>query len=82
MAKSKKWICTKKSEASRAKNLGQLKTFLTADTRRVFTKLKQAFVESSILNHFDLKRHIKIEIDALGYFIGEILSQLILDDSG
>ena len=42
--------------------------------------MRQAFVEAPILNHFDPKRHIQIEMDALGYTIGEILSQLTSDD--
>ena len=75
MAKSKKWICTKKVKASKAKNLSQSSTFLTADVKRAFTKLRQVFVEASILNHFDHKRHIQIEIDTLGYVIGRILNQ-------
>ena len=57
-AKSKNWIRAKKAKASRAKNLGQSGLFLTADTRRAFTKLRQAFVEAPILNHFDPERHI------------------------
>ncbi len=57
-AKSKKWIRAKKTEASRAKNLGQSGLFLTTDARKTFTKLRQAFVEAPILNHFDPKRHI------------------------
>ena len=64
MVKSKKWICAKKAEASKAKNLGQSGTFLTANARWAFTKLRQVFVEIPILNHFDLKHHIRIEIDA------------------
>ncbi len=82
MAKSKKWIRAKIAEASRAKNLGQSRTFLTTDVRKAFTKLRQAFVEALISNHFNPKRHIRIETDALGYAIGGILSQLTLDDSG
>ena len=65
-AKSKKWIRAKKTEASKAKNLGQLDTSLIADTRRAFTKLRQMFIEALILNYFDPKRHIRIEMDALG----------------
>ena len=40
------------------------------------------FVEALILNHFDLEYHIQIEIDASGYAIGRIFSQLTLDDLG
>ena len=57
-AKSKKWIRAEKAEASKVKNLNQLDTFLTADARRTFIKLRQAFVEAPILNYFDPKRHI------------------------
>ena len=42
--------------------------------------MSQAFIEAPILNHFDLKCHIQIETDALGYAIGRIFSQLTLDD--
>ena len=40
MAKSKKWIQAKKAEASRAKNLGQLRMFLTANAKKAFIKLR------------------------------------------
>ncbi len=73
-AKSKKWICAEKAEASRAKNLGQSRLFLTADARRAFTKLRQAFLKAPILNHFDPERHIRIETDVSGYAIGGVLS--------
>ncbi len=82
MAKSKKWIHAKKAEASKAKNLGQSRLFLTANARRAFIELKQAFVEALILNHFDPERHIQIETDASDYAIGGILSQLTSDNLG
>ncbi len=82
MAKSKKWIHAKKAEASRAKNLGQLGSFLTADARKAFTKLRQAFLKAPILNHFDQERHIRIETDASDYAIGGVFSQLNSDDLG
>ncbi len=81
-AKSKKWIYAKKAETSRAKNLGQSGSFLTADAKRAFTKLRQAFVEALILNHFDSERHIRIETNASGHAIGGILCQLTLYDLG
>ncbi len=56
--------------------------FLTADTKKTFTELRQAFVEAPILNHFDPECHIRIETDAFGYAIGGILSQLTLDNLG
>ncbi len=79
-AKSKKWIRAEKVEASRAKNLSQSGFFLTVDTRKAFTKLKQAFIEALILNHFNLERHIRIETDFSGYAIGGILSYLTSND--
>ncbi len=54
--------------------------FLTSGARKAFTKLRQAFIEVSILNHFDLEHHIQIQIDISDYAIGEIFSQLTLDD--
>ncbi len=82
-AKSKKWIRTEKLEASRAKNLSsQSGSFLTFEARKAFTKLRQAFVEAPILNHFDPERHIQIETDVSGYAISGILSQLTSDDLG
>ncbi len=54
--------------------------FFTSGARKSFIKLRQVFVEVSILNYFDLEHHIQIETDASGYGISEILSQLILDN--
>ena len=82
MAKSKKWIRAKKAEASRAKNLSQSETFLTTNTRRTFIKLRQAFIEAPILNHFDFEYYIQNETDTLGYVIGRIFSQLTSNDLG
>ncbi len=76
MAKCKKWIQTKKAEVSRAKNLGQSGTFFTSRARTTFIKLRQAFIEAPILNHFDSERYIQIKTDASGYAIGGIFSQL------
>ncbi len=73
-AKSKKWICAIKAQASRAKNFGQSGSFLITDTMMACTKLRQAFVEAPILNHFDPERYIQIETDASSYTIGGILS--------
>ncbi len=82
-AKSKKCIRAEKSEVSQATNLSsQSGLFLTSEGRKAFTKLRQAFIEAPILNHFDPERHIQIETDVSGYAIGGILSQLTLDDLG
>ena len=53
--------------------------FLTLDAREVFNKLRQVFIKAPILQHFDPECHIRIKTDALGYAIGKVLSQLILD---
>ncbi len=82
MAKSKKRICAKKAEASRAKNLGQSGSFLTADTRRAFSELRQVFIKALIINHFDQERQVRIETDASCYAIGGIFHQLTSDDLG
>ncbi len=82
-AKSKKWIQAEKLEASRAKNLSsQSGSFLTSEAKKTFTKLRQAFVEAPILNHFNPERYIQIETDISGYAIGGIFNQLTSDDSG
>ena len=73
--KSKKGIYAKKTKASRARNLSsQSKAFFTTEAKRTFTKLRQAFIEAPILNHFDPEHHIQIETDVLGYTIDRVLS--------
>ena len=56
--------------------------FLIVDTRRAFTKLRQAFIKALILNYFDLERHIQIGTDASGYTISGIISQLTSESLG
>ena len=51
-------------------------SFLTSDTRMAFNHLQLAFTKASILWHFNLECHIQIEIDASGYAISGVLSQL------
>ncbi len=83
MARSKKWIRAKKSMAFQAKNLSsQSGLFLIFEARKDFTELRQVFVESPILNQFNLKHYVQIETDASSYAIGRILSQLVLHDLG
>ena len=50
--------------------------FLTPNAKKTFNYLRQAFIKVPILQYFDPKCHIQIESDALGYAIGEVLSQL------
>ena len=77
-SKSKNLFKSKKSSKSK-KAVGSL-DFLTLKAKLTFIKLRQAFLKTSILHHFNPKRHIQIEIDALGYTIGGVLSQLTLDN--
>jgi hypothetical protein len=46
-------------------------------TRKAFKKLKEVFIKTSILLHFDFKRRIRLKIDAFDFVISEIISQLI-----
>ncbi len=45
--------------------------------RKAFNELKKIFIKTSILLHFDLKRRIRLKIDAFDFVISEIISQLI-----
>ncbi len=54
--------------------------FLISEAKKTFTELKQVFVETPILNHFNLERHIRIETDISDFAISGVLSQLTLDD--
>ena len=67
-----------KSSKSKKTELG----FLTSGARKAFTKLRQAFIKALIFHHFDPERHIRVEIDALGYAISRVFNQLTLDDLG
>ena len=72
---------------SKSKNLSKSKKtvrsdFFTLRAKLAFTELRQVFLKALILHHFDPERHIWIEIDALGYAIGGVLSQMTSDDLG
>lgn len=56
--------------------------FFTSGAKKAFTKLRQAFIEALILNHFDLEYHIQIETNVSSYDISAIFSQLILNNLG
>ena len=73
-AKSKKPSKSRNSPNFDAKEAGP--SFLTPGTRETFNRLRLAFTEAPILQHFDPECHIRIETDALGYAIGGVLSQL------
>jgi hypothetical protein len=53
----------------------------TEKTRITFAQLKDVFIKTSILLHFDSKRKIRLKIDAFDFAISEILSQLIKETS-
>ena len=72
LSKSKKSSKSKKTVGS---------DFLTPGARLVFTKLRQVFVEALILYYFNLKHHIRVEMDISGYAISRVLNQLTWDDS-
>ena len=46
-------------------------------TKKGFNNLKNVFFVVSILLHFDFKRKIKVEINALKFEIFDIINQLI-----
>ena len=69
-AKSKSWTKSDKS------NNSEKPKFLTSEAKQAFNRLKQAFTKVPILQHFDLKSHIRIETNASSYAIERVLSQL------
>jgi hypothetical protein len=46
-------------------------------TRKAFKKLKEVFIKTSILLHFDFKRRIRLKIDVFDFVISKIIFQLI-----
>ena len=71
----------KSRNSTRVPNIGATgePNFLTPDAKKAFNHLRLAFIKAPILRHFDPKSHIRIEINASGYAIGGVLSQLNLD---
>ena len=53
--------------------------YLILEAKKAFTQWRKAFTEAPIFQHFDLECHIRIEINASGYAIGGVLSQLSSD---
>ena len=45
------------------------------EAKEVFRKLKVAFAMALVLQHFDLKKPIRIETDTSGFAVAVILSQ-------
>lgn len=71
MAKSKK--------LSSNNNTTEESKFLTFDAKTAYNLLQKAFTKVLILQHFDPEYHIQIKINASGYTIDSVLSQLIFD---
>ena len=67
---------------SSSKNLNGATDYLTPKARLAFTKLRKEFTKAPIFQHFDPEWHIWMEINASGYAIGGVLSQLTLDNLG
>ena len=65
-----------KTVSIREQNIGAIgePLLLTPVTRKAFNQLRQAFIKTPILRHFDLESHIRIKTDALGYTISGVLS--------
>ena len=55
--------------------------FLTANAKKAFLKLRQAFTKAPVLQHVDLGQYIWIETNAFEYTIKTVLTQLVLDNS-
>ena len=70
----------KSKKSTRMPNIGATKkpNFLTSNAKKAFNHLRLAFIKALILQHLDLESHIQIKIDASGYAIGGVLSQLNL----
>ena len=57
-------------------NIGAIEKFifLIFNAKKAFNHLKQAFIKASIVQHFNSKCHIWIEINVLGYAISKVLN--------
>ncbi len=67
---------TKKAAQKTKKDLAlRKKDFLTLEACRSFQELVATFTNSPFLDHFNVKRPIKLEADASGYAISGILLQ-------
>ena len=80
---AKSWKSSKSrkdlSKSGNSPNFGATETrpsFLTPKARSAFNHLRLTFTEALILQYFNPECHIRIETDALGYAIGDVLSQL------
>ena len=66
----------RKRSQSRNRSRNKLSNeFLTSEVFKAFKRLRKTFLETSILQHFDPAKSIRVEIDASDKAIGEILDQ-------
>ena len=56
--------------------------YLILDAKKAFNHLRHAFIKASILQHFCLERHIRVQTNVSVYAIGGVLSQMTLDNLG
>ncbi len=68
---------SKKLDFAKAKPLWT--DFLTSGAKKTFIHLKKAFTKALNPRYFDLECYIYNKIDALGYAISKVLSQITLD---
>ncbi len=78
MAKSRKLKLTKSKKSDLAKGNSET-DFLTPKAKKAFIHLQKAFTKTPIVRYFDPDHHIWMKTDALGYAIGGVLYQIILD---
>ena len=63
----------KKTFTKRLSN--QFNDFFTSQTYRVFVKLRNVFLKTSVFIHFDSKKFIRVKIDAFNKVIEIIFTQ-------
>ena len=78
----KVWKRSKSKNLSKSKKTVRSLDFFIPGAKLAFTELRQAFLKAPILHHSDPERHIQIEMNASGYVISRVLSQLTSDNSG
>lgn len=82
IAKSKNLIIVNHDYFSQSKNIKIFNklNLLIAETRLTFIKLRQIFIETSILCYLDSKYPIQIESNTSDYAIDSVFGQLALND--
>ena len=82
MAKSKSQYKNKDENLTKVFVQSFGSSFLTFGAKQAFTKMKQTYIETPILYHFDSNSYILIETNISHYAIDGILSQVSLDNLG